>query len=527
MNLLAPGPLLQFPEWLEPAGFGLAVALALLAAGRLLGRRRGRRLLGPQRPRSAWSVDALPLLALLALATALLGPRLGQRTERVEAAGADVVVLVDVSASMRAQDVPPDRLARARRAARDVLGAMTRGDRAALAAYAGHGVLLTPLTHDTSALLEMLPFIDPDLVPAAGSRLDDGVLASLAAFGSGDDRPRVILVLSDGEDPASRSVTGIAAEAARAGVRVVTVGFGTTEGARIPDGDEWLLDRRGQEVRSRLDPDALFRLAEMTDGEAFRADEWGEVETPTVLASVRRDVSPVPGSSVERRVAAVWVTPFALLAFGLLALEALGRPHLSKGLAGLGALTLLVSLGASSPEERAVEGLLQQRPGDPELLLQLGIVRAERGRTPEARRAFTAAALRARDPELAAVAYHDLGVAALSEGDLEAARDAFLDAIALAPGNRRSIYNLEWTLAALAQDPPPPPPSRRPQDAGDEQDERERPQPESAPGSPDPLTPEEARRWLEQARDAARRGLRAAGVDAEDEGPPGARGPGW
>ena len=97
------GPWLQHPDWLTPAALGVAAAALAVALGRLLARRRRLRLLGPRAPRPDWS-DATLLLALGALGVALLGPRLGMRSERVEAAGADVVVLLDVSRSMTARD---------------------------------------------------------------------------------------------------------------------------------------------------------------------------------------------------------------------------------------------------------------------------------------------------------------------------------------------------------------------------------------------------------------------------------------
>lgn len=503
------GPLLQQPEHLRLVAALLGTAVVLCAAGLLLARRRGRRLLGSGAPRGGGARDTVLIVALGCLCVALLGPRLGTRSEHLPARGADLVVLLDVSRSMDAGDTPPSRLQRARRTARDVLRGLGPGDRVALAAFAGHGVLLTPLTHDADALLEMLPFLDAGLVGVGGSQRSDGIRQALGAFSDASARPRVMLVLSDGEDPLGGDPSQGGAEAARAAVRVVGVAFGSQEGARVPDGDTWLRDRHGRDVLSRVDPAPLERLAEMTDGRAFRADRWGEVDTRAVLDAVRRDVSPLPGHAVEREVTAVRVAPFALLAFLILALEASGlRPR--RGLAA--GLAVLALTGAGAPQERALEARLHARPGDPRDLVRLGIARAERGRHAEARRAFAAAALRASDPRLAATAYHDLGVSALAAGDLEAARDAFLDALALDPARRRSTWNLEWTLSALREQPP----------------REERPQPEPAPQAEasseagqaaapelEPLSAEELRRWLDAARDDTRRGLRSSGGSGE------------
>jgi len=121
-----------------------------------------------------------------------------------------------------------------------------------------------------------------------------------------------------------------------------------------------------------------------------------------------------------------------------------------------------------TPAPEALEAHLRNHPGDARALVWLGLARSRRGEGEEALRAFAAAAS-ARDPDLAALAYYDLGVAALRAGRLETARDAFLDAVALAPDDRRALFNLEWTLEALAErgaTPPPPPGSSGEPDPG-------------------------------------------------------------
>ena len=524
------GPLLQHPEWLAPALLALAAATALLALAWRRARRRGRALLGPRAPRPAVGRDALLLLALAALGLALLGPRIGQRSLRIAASGVDVALVLDVSRSMTAPDNPPSRLHRARRAAGGVLARLGAGDRAALAAFAGHGVLLTPLSVDKDALAEMLPLLDPTLMQAGGSSLGDGIRAALEAFArDGTSRPRVLLVLGDGEDPARAGAGDAAAAAARAGVRIVTLGFGSEAGAGLPEGDGWLRDARGRSVVSRRDAAVLRRLAETSDGAAFEADRWGEADLDALVAALRRDASPLPGQLVERRVDAVRVAPFAALAFALLALEAAGRRragrHLIVSIAGLA----LAGAGLPAAEEEIappaleeLEARLRAHPGDARSLLWLGLARAGRGRHDEAARAFAAAALSARDPALAGLAYYDLGVTALARGDLEAARDAFFDAVALAPADRRAVYNLEWTLAALAQRPPEPPPEPDPAP----QERRPEPREREPADEPPPLTPEEARRWLEAVGDDPGRALRAAAGRAGEARPP-TRGPAW
>ena len=235
----------------------LFALLGLLGLGVALARRRERRRLrvlfgqrdvqrSPGRAR-ALARDLISLLALGAIAFALLGPRIGERRITTSGAGSDVVLVLDLSASMRAQDVPPSRLERARSIAADLLGTLTPESRVALAGFAGRGVLFTPLTHDHDALAEMLPALDTRLVHPAGSNLQAGIVAALGAFEPDAARPRTIVLLSDGEQ-SGESDLDAAVLSARAQVRVVSVGLGTAHGSTIPDSGAPLRDRAGRVV---------------------------------------------------------------------------------------------------------------------------------------------------------------------------------------------------------------------------------------------------------------------------------------
>jgi Ca-activated chloride channel family protein len=602
---MSPGTFLH-PEWALPvallvAGTGVAVALAAWRGGgwatRLLGP-RGRRL-----ARRARARDAALLLALAAIGAALLAPRLGERSETTIASGVDVVVLVDASRSMDARDVAPSRLRRARRIAEDLLARLAPGDRAALAAFGDRGALLTPLTPDTDALLELLPAFDGDLFRWRASRLADGLRAALGAFEPGSPRPRVVLLLSDGEDPSHEESLGAAAEAVQAErVRVVAVALGTAVGALVPDHDAALRDRDGHEVVSHADRARLAALAAASGGALLDTDAFGAVEPEALLAELRRDAGAAPGERVVRRVPAARVAPFAVLAFALLLAE-LGpgvRPRGRPARLGLAAglvLALLATFPAAaegpaattssalSPAERevvALEAAAHASPGDARLLVELGLARSRAERHDEASRAFLAAALAATEPDLAALAYYDLGVSSLARSDLAAARDAFFDSLALAPDDREARFNLEWTLRALAARPPetPSPDARRgakppteegapgarglggendarapqrppasPADGqrertdahateptardGQEADARERgpgqePSPRKPAAAPPPLSPERARRLLEDVADAPGPALRQlTRQDASTERANEPRGPVW
>jgi len=535
------------PEWFDAAlGTALLTAVSLLVA-RAIARRRRLRLVGsPVAPRpSQRQSDLALLLALVAILVALLGPRLGERELRLPGTGVDLVILLDLSRSMDARDVPPSRLDRARQIAGEVLGRLDARDRVAVAAFGDRGVLLTPLTPDRAALVDVLAALDTGLIHPAGSDLGAGLRAALDAFSEASARPRVVLALGDGEDPEGRSdlAGGLVR---RMGARVIAVALGSEAGSAIPDGGAELRDRRGEVVVTRRRAARLERIAGESDGALFLADAWGRVDSDALLAALRRDAGSVSGEPVVRRVAAVHVAPFAVAAFALLLVEGLPRRlRRRRALPGLAlvALPLLAATSTGSPDLEA------DGARDPRTLVWVGLGRLERGERDAAARAFEAAAITAADPSLAALAYYDLAVTSLERGDLDGARDALFDALALDPGDRRARFNLEWTLRALAATPPPapesepepPPPSDgagppAPSEADEDETPRAEPDPASERGDTPPREetrrrrapspPDEAtrKRWMQRVDDALPRAL--LGAAAPDEGAHGA-GPAW
>ena len=550
-------PHLAHPEWTLPVASAVVAIAALVVVSFAFARRRAHRLLGSPDwvPRAQLWRDLTLVGALAAAGLALLGPHAGTRSVRVSGSGVDVVLLLDVSRSMDAIDVAPSRLHRARALARRVLETLGPDDRAALAAFAGRGVLLTPLTPDLGALAEMLASLDSALIQPGGSHLGAGVAAAAAAFEVASERPRVLLALSDGEDPDPTGELGASA-AQHAGARVVGVALGSDAGAGVPDGATMLNDSRGRPVVSRRDAPRLAALATATDGASFAGDRWGDVDEDALLDALHRDAARVPGETVERRVPATRVTPLAALAFALLLVEWIGgAPTLLAALqsrrrsgvaAGVAVLSFAVAgIAAEGDTIARLEAQLRERPGDARLLVALGVARAEQGRDEEAAFALRAAAIGARDPGDAADAYYDLGVLETQRRRYGAARDAFLDALALAPEDREARFNLEFSLRALAEAPETPA-QRRADESAQQTGERPEPKrpdpnqppgpregksPTSAPELPKParaggtepgrdfapeLSPDRAQQWLDAVADDPGRALRAAARDAAD-----------
>ena len=268
---------------------------------------------------------AVRLGAALALATvALAGPRWGEGTIVVRQRGLDVAIAMDASLSMVAEDERPNRLQRMRQEVRRYRAA-SPGDRNALIAFAGRSYILTPLTTDDGAIELYLDNFDPNVVGLAGTALaptiTQGVELLRAATGSAS---RVLVILSDGEafDDHDAAIAA-AREAKKAGISIVTVGFGTEEGTTIPvrEGNEMVpkRDQDGEIVITRYDPKLLSDVAEASGGEFIAAtdgDRGGRItQTLGRLDAEQRDVE----EGLSRPLRVEW---FLLPAFLLLLLDA-------------------------------------------------------------------------------------------------------------------------------------------------------------------------------------------------------------
>jgi len=263
-------------------GVWLAVALVAVLATLefrhrdLLGRfvspaMRGRLASEPSAARRVAKL-ALVFVTLLCGVLALMRPQTPGGTEAIAArrVSADIMVVLDVSKSMLAEDAAPNRLARAKADVMEFVDRVT-GHRVGLVAFAGRASVMSPLTTDYGFFHLVLKGVDTDAVSRGGTRIGDAVHKAVAAFGPNRGVSRLMLLITDGEDHDSYPLDA-AQEAADAGIRIVAIGFGSEEGSEItltdPDtGARTLLfDADGTVVRSRLDGELLRELALRTEG---------------------------------------------------------------------------------------------------------------------------------------------------------------------------------------------------------------------------------------------------------------------
>ena len=211
-----------------------------------------------------WLKVVLLLVGLSCLIAGAARPRWGVYFEEVQSRGVDMFVLLDVSRSMLAEDVAPNRLERAKSDIRDLIERM-EGDRVGLIVFAGAAVVQVPLTTDHEFFVSVLTDVDEESAPRGGSLIGDAIRKALSSLGQHADRDNVLVIITDGEDHESFPAEA-AAEAAARGVKIFTVGLGDSqEGGRIPVRDRsgrlTYLQHDGQELWSQMNEDLLRQIA--------------------------------------------------------------------------------------------------------------------------------------------------------------------------------------------------------------------------------------------------------------------------
>lgn len=208
-------------------------------------------------------------LAILVLLLALARPRIGYIEEESRGAGLDVIVCFDVSRSMLATDLKPNRLQRARLGAYD-LARFGKGDRLGLVAFAGSAFLQCPLALDPEAFRQSVAALDTDIIPEAGTALAEAIQEARQSFSRDSGASRAIVIMTDGEDHEEGAVEA-AKEAAKDGVRVYTLGLGSPEGELLRTADPYgntvfIRDESGNVVKSRLNEALLREIAAAGNG---------------------------------------------------------------------------------------------------------------------------------------------------------------------------------------------------------------------------------------------------------------------
>lgn len=219
----------------------------------------------------------LLMLAFGFLILALANPQIGSRMEKAKRKGIDLVVALDVSNSMLAEDIQPSRIENARRAI-DRLVTKLQGDRLGLVVFAGNAYTHLPITTDYAAARMFLSSIDTDIVPTQGTAIGEAIRKSMASFDQNTEQNKAIIIISDGENHEDDAIE-IAKEAAGHGITIHTIGMGSPKGAPIPvknssgeNTGRYKQDGSGNTVITQLNQEMMQRIAKAGKGSYITAN---------------------------------------------------------------------------------------------------------------------------------------------------------------------------------------------------------------------------------------------------------------
>ena len=222
-----------------------------------------------------WVRIILFTLAFFFFVIGLSRPQIGAKLSERQTKGAEIMICLDVSNSMLAQDYTPCRLERAKLAISSLVDKL-HDDRIGLIIFAGSSFVQLPVTTDYVSAKMFLSSIDAGSVPVQGTAIGDAIHTAMKSFSAQSEKSRVIILISDGENHEDDAVAA-AKEAAQAGIRIYTVGVGSAAGQPIPVDGELLRDKDGNIVVTHLDEKTLRQIAEAGGGAYIQAgnEEFG------------------------------------------------------------------------------------------------------------------------------------------------------------------------------------------------------------------------------------------------------------
>ena len=241
----------------------------------------------------------LIILAYIFLVIGIVDPQVGSKLEKVKREGIDLMLVLDVSNSMLAEDIKPNRLERSKMAISNLIDKLD-GDRLGIIIFAGNAYKQLPLTTDYSAAKLFLSAVDTKIVPTQGTAIGEAITMSLESFDE-QEHNKAIIIITDGENHEDDAV-GAASAASEQGIKVFTIGMGLPEGAPIPVYNNYgtrtgyKKDREGQTVITKLDEDMLRQIAAAGDGAYARANN-----ASTGLRKIFDDIGQIEKKEIETK----------------------------------------------------------------------------------------------------------------------------------------------------------------------------------------------------------------------------------
>lgn len=406
------------------------------------------------------------VIAVFFIILACAGPRWGFHLQEVQRRGVDIVFLLDVSASMQAEDVKPDRLERAKREITDFLK-IAAGDRIGLVLFAGDAFVQCPLTLDYDAIAMFLGSVGVDTLPVQGTDMGQGIKTALNAFDFKSAIDKVIVMITDGEDNEGRGLQQTD-KAMDKGVKIFVYGIGEPSGAPIPDETGgFKKDKIGNLILSKLNEKDLRSIAEAADGRYVRS-VTGDLDLDRLYfegIKIKTEAKELESGKIkifeERFYIFIWIAFVFLVMEGLIGLKP-GRAKLFSIMA-----VLIICHGNSvwaneNPEELYQQGHYQKaeqafikkdmdHPKDVRNRYNRGCASFQNANYEGASAAFRSALKRTDDKQITFRSAYNLGNSLFKHGDFQGAAQAFKQAIKINPGDEDSKYNYGLALKTIEE----------------------------------------------------------------------------
>ena len=244
---------------------------------------------------------ALWCAAIIGIIIALANPQFGNKKERVTRKSVDVIVALDISRSMMAQDIVPNRLERAKQFAVRLIDEL-KGNRIGTVVFAGNAYLQMPLTIDYATAAVFIKSANCDFASVQGTAVGEAVTRAMESFPKDSKTHKALIIVTDGEDHDSEATAAVQ-KAADAGILIFTVGVGGTKGVPIPEMTDdgvirFKIDASGKQISTKLNETALIALAKAGNGHYFNISNSGNDE---VTAALRKSVDELEKSEFEMR----------------------------------------------------------------------------------------------------------------------------------------------------------------------------------------------------------------------------------
>lgn len=222
----------------------------------------------------------LLLLGITFLTLGLVNPKIGTKLETVKREGVDIVFAVDVSKSMLAEDIAPNRIEKAKRIVSEIINQLA-SDRIGIIAYAGQAFPQLPITTDYGAAKMFLQSMNTDMLTSQGTAIDQAIELATTYYDDEQQTNRVLFIISDGEDHSEGATLKVVEDATEAGIKVFTIGVGKTKGAPIPIKRKGILeslkkDAQGEVVITKLNESVLQDIAADGNGEYINGSNTEE-----------------------------------------------------------------------------------------------------------------------------------------------------------------------------------------------------------------------------------------------------------